>query len=1132
MGRGRCGSTSVRRPGVGKTVAMLDEAHRRLDRGTDVVVGLRRDPRPAAHRGAARRPRGGAAAPGEHRGAALTELDVDAVLARRPAGRARRRARPHQRARAARTRSAGRTSSELLDAGIDVISTVNIQHLESLNDVVESITGVRQQETVPDEVVRAADQIELVDMSPEALRRRMAHGNIYGRRPGRRRPGQLLPGRQPLGPARARAAVARRPRRRGPRALPGRPRASRDQWPARERVVVALTGGAGSETLLRRGARIASRAAGGELLACHVQSAEGLASTDPAALARLRRLAGDLGARVPRRRRATTSPRRSSTSPAASTPRRSSSASAGAAGWQQILRPSIASEVADRSGDIDVHLVPHERLEGRPARRRAAAGLRQRVGSSAGCCCAVVALVALTAVLVADARGPRPVRSTCCSTSPLTVVCRPRRRHLAGALLRRRRLARRQLVLHRAPRHPDHQRPTERAGARRLRPRGDGGLSVVNVAARRTEQAISAERESSALAAMSRDLLAEPRPLPALLEHARDDLGMRVRRAHRVAARTGRRGSSPRPTRSCRRAAPLPADDDVGARRHRRRRRAPRCSTGRPWRPRTSASSARTPPTPRSCTDASSSSRAAREAAGLARDNAARTALLAAVSHDLRTPLASIKAGVSTPAPVRADCRPRTRPSCSSRSRSRADRLDALIGNLLDLSRLRDRRRARPPPLGRPARRRRRRPCARRPTRSASRSTSSRTCPLVRADPGLLDRVLANVVENALRHSGDAEVAPHGGAHRRTRVAAAGHRPRPGRRPTPTRSASSPPSSGVGDAPQRRRARPRAGRRPRAHERMGGTLVAEDTPGGGLTMVVDAARLLAAPRPPTAAERARDPSARRRRRPAAAAHAVDRLRAHGNEVVTAARRPHRGAVGGRGRARRRHPRPRAARPRRHRGAAPHPRRVASCPSSCCRPGTSPTTRSRPSTSAPTTTSRSPSASTSCSPGCARPCARGGDLGRHLAAGRHRPLHPRLRRAARDGRTARTCGSRPTEWRLLEALCREPGHLVHAAGPAPRRLGSVLRARVELPARLRQPAAPQARARPGQPAPPRHRARPRLPLQPLTVERPRSAASPRREATSAWPLDGWEAATRGLSTVEEARRGLSAGWGGQ
>ena len=68
---------------------------------------------------------------------------------------------------------------ELLDAGIDVIATVNIQHLESLNDVVERITGTTQRETVPDAMVRRAEQIELVDMTPEAVRRRMAHGNIY-----------------------------------------------------------------------------------------------------------------------------------------------------------------------------------------------------------------------------------------------------------------------------------------------------------------------------------------------------------------------------------------------------------------------------------------------------------------------------------------------------------------------------------------------------------------------------------------------------------------------------------------------------------------------------------------------------------------------------------------------------------------------------------------------------------------------------------------------------------------------------------------------------------------------------------------------------------------------------------------
>ena len=68
---------------------------------------------------------------------------------------------------------------DILEAGIEVVSTLNIQHLESMNDVIATVTGVRQRETVPDAVVRAADQLELVDMSPEALRRRLAHGNVY-----------------------------------------------------------------------------------------------------------------------------------------------------------------------------------------------------------------------------------------------------------------------------------------------------------------------------------------------------------------------------------------------------------------------------------------------------------------------------------------------------------------------------------------------------------------------------------------------------------------------------------------------------------------------------------------------------------------------------------------------------------------------------------------------------------------------------------------------------------------------------------------------------------------------------------------------------------------------------------------
>ena len=151
----------------------------------------------------------------EYRARAFTEMDVDAVLARRPQV-ALVDELAHTNVPGSRNAKRWQDVEELLAAGIDVVSTVNIQHLESLGDVVESITGVRQQETVPDEVVRRADQIELVDMSPQALRRRMAHGNIY-------KPDKVdaalsnyfRPG-QPDRAARAGAAVGGRPGRRVP----------------------------------------------------------------------------------------------------------------------------------------------------------------------------------------------------------------------------------------------------------------------------------------------------------------------------------------------------------------------------------------------------------------------------------------------------------------------------------------------------------------------------------------------------------------------------------------------------------------------------------------------------------------------------------------------------------------------------------------------------------------------------------------------------------------------------------------------------------------------------------------------------------------------------------------------------
>ena len=139
-----------------------------------------------------------------------------------------------------------------------MISTVNIQHLESLNDVVEGITGIRQHETIPDAVVRAAEQIELVDSTPEALRRRMAHGNIYAAEKvdaalgNYFRAGNLTALREL-----ALLWVADRVdeslqdyRERHGIAAP---------WETRERVAVAVTGAPGNDDLIRRAARIASR---------------------------------------------------------------------------------------------------------------------------------------------------------------------------------------------------------------------------------------------------------------------------------------------------------------------------------------------------------------------------------------------------------------------------------------------------------------------------------------------------------------------------------------------------------------------------------------------------------------------------------------------------------------------------------------------------------------------------------------------------------------------------------------------------------------------------------------------------------------------------------------------------------
>ena len=280
-------------PGVGKTFAMLEEGRRLRDAGRDVVVAVvethGRAATSALLDGLELVPRRVV----EHRGVTLEEMDLDAVLARHP-DLALVDELAHTDAPGSLHEKRWQDVEALLDAGIDVLSTVNIQHIESLNDVVQQITGIVQRETIPDAVLRKADQVELVDLAPQALRDRLGEGLVYPA-------------------ARVDAALSNYFRLGNLTALRELAllwladevdtalRAYREEkgitapWEARERIVVALTGGREGETLLRRGARIAARSSGGELFAVHVTSSDGLAEGDPAILATQKALVETLG---------------------------------------------------------------------------------------------------------------------------------------------------------------------------------------------------------------------------------------------------------------------------------------------------------------------------------------------------------------------------------------------------------------------------------------------------------------------------------------------------------------------------------------------------------------------------------------------------------------------------------------------------------------------------------------------------------------------------------------------------------------------------------------------------------------------------------------------------------------------
>jgi two-component system sensor histidine kinase KdpD len=811
-------------PGVGKTYAALSEARRRAERGTDVVVAFvetyGRPKTEALLDGLEIIPRRQMT----YRGAQFTEMDVDAVLARRPAVAVVDEL-AHTNVPGCRHIKRWEDVEELLAAGITVLSTVNIQHLESLHEVISEITGIAQRETVPDEVVRRAAQIELVDIAAEALRRRMAHGNIY--RPEKIdaalanyfRPANLTALRElALLWVADQVDVALRRYRSEQQVT--------NVWEIRERLVVAITGGPESETLMRRARRIAARV-GAELLVLHILRKDGLTSADPATLARCRALAEGMGASfhtvvgddIPT---ALLDFARgvNATQLVLGTSRRSRLA--------RLFRQGIGATVVQRSGSIDVHLITHEHAGGGvqlTAPRGALPRSRKRLGWIAGVVLPAVAtaigvsarhlfglstdvgLVLLAVVTVAMVGGLGPALLAAVLgglllnfflTPPLyTLTIADRSNTITLALM----LVVAVLV-----------------------------AMVVDRAARRAEQAARARTEASLLVSYARTVLLDPDPLPRLLDKIRENFAatsVALLEHHdgqwRLAAASG-----PDPClRPDQADTDIPVTDgDIGIRLALRGRAV------------TAADQLILEAAAGQALLALRQQRMAAEAAEAQRQAhaaALRTALLSAVGHDLRTPLTSIKAAVASLRDPElklsaADCEELLATVGGS-----TDRLHALVDNLLDSSRLATG--AITPAL--------------QPVgydevvlRALSGLDGARavevhideSLPHVLADAGLLERVVANIVDNALRHGGGSPVTVRASTHAdRVELRVVDHGPGV---PAGAATTICTPFQRLGDRDASSGIGLGLSVAQGFTDAMGGTLTVEDTPGGGLTLAI------------------------------------------------------------------------------------------------------------------------------------------------------------------------------------------------------------------------------------------------------------------------------------------------------
>jgi two-component system sensor histidine kinase KdpD len=822
--------------GVGKTYAMLSEGHRRAERGADVVVAFAethaRPQTAALIDGLEVVPRKKLA----YRGSQWEEMDVDAVLARRPQI-ALVDELAHTNVPGSRHEKRWQDVEELLDAGIDVISAVNVQHLESVTDVVEQITGVTQRETVPDSVVRAADQVELVDMTAEALRRRMAHGNIY---PPEKidaaltnyfRPGNLSALRELALLWLADKVDEGLQRYRAEHNISS-------TWEARERVVVALTGGPEGDTLIRRAARIAARSTGGDLLAVHVTKSDGLTGANPGNLARQRQLVESLGGSYHQ-------VVGDEISEALLTFARAENATqlvlgASRRGWLLALLtgPGIGSRTIRDSGAIDVHIVTHSHVGSRWGilpRYRGGITRRRQI---AGWVLAAVLAPLLTIALATNRSGINLTSDVLAFLVAVIAVALVGgflpavAEAIAGSLL---------LNYYFTP--PIHEFTIAEANnALALGVFVAVGLAVswvVDTTARRTKQAARANAESELLVTTAGSILRGQGALDALLDRTREAFGMRsacLLERQNSGATAARSPSADWHLVACAGESPatrpeggeveIPVTDSLSL-----------VMTGRPL-----------PAGDRRVLGAFAAYAAvaleqqrlaaeAEAAKPIAAADRMRTALLAAVSHDLRSPLASAKAAITSLRSPDMHWDAADNEELLATADESLDRLTRLVANLLDMSRLQAGALSlfpRPSGLDEIV------ALALDDLGPAGRDITveiPELLPAVRVDPAILERVVVNLMENALRYSPAGKqpllTASTLGDRVELRVVDRG----PGiadddkeRVFVPfQRLGDTDNTTGVGLGLALSRG---------LTEAMGGTLTAEDTPGGGLTMTI------------------------------------------------------------------------------------------------------------------------------------------------------------------------------------------------------------------------------------------------------------------------------------------------------